>query len=119
MATTREEDRQIAAKGEQAYANSHFENHESVLHAGVLFAIPPLIAQGLERFFKVYNPLPKGFYGLHHMVLTMCFMALARIKKSGTTKNSCPGRTWQITGFGSRTRGGLFSNKTSANNQPG
>lgn len=99
MATTREEERVLAYKGWQDYAPSHFENNESVLNAGVLLAIPALISQGLEDFFKVLNPLPKGFYGLHHMILTMCFMALCRIKNPEQLKNYSPGEFGKILGL--------------------
>ncbi len=62
IAATREEERGLAVTGKQDYATSLFEHHESVFNAGVLFALPALISQGLERFFKVFNPLPPGFY---------------------------------------------------------
>ncbi len=111
MATTREEDRQDAAKGNQDYASSHFENHESVLHAGVLFAIPALMAQGLKSFFKVYNPLPKGFYGLHHIILTMCFMALSRIKNPEQLKTYAPGELGKLLGLDRVPEVGYFRTK--------
>ena len=91
IAVSRQEERGLAVTGKQDYAPSLFEHQESVLNAGVLFAIPALISQGLERFIKVFNPLPAGFYGLHHVILILCLMALCRIKNPEQLKNTHPG----------------------------
>lgn len=89
----------MAVTGIQAYAPSLFYPQESVLNAGVLFSIPGLIAQGLERFFDVFNPLPAGFYGLHHIVLILCFMALCRIKNPEQLKKYPPGELGKLLGL--------------------
>ena len=89
----------MAVTGQQDYAPSLFEHQESVLNAGVLFAIPALISQGLERFLKVFNPLPKGFYGLHHVILILCFMALCRIKNPEQLKKHPPGELGKLLGL--------------------
>ena len=60
IAASRIEERVLAVTGKQEYAQSYFEHQESVLNAGVLFAIPSLIAQGLKKAFNVYSPLPQG-----------------------------------------------------------
>jgi hypothetical protein len=46
--------------GKQEYATSLFDHQESVLNAGVLFCIPALISQGLEKLFTILKPLPAG-----------------------------------------------------------
>jgi len=89
----------LAVTGKQDYAPSLFEHQESVLNAGVLFALPALISQGLERFFKVFNPLPPGFYGLHHVILILCFMALCRIKNPEQLKKHPPGELGKLLGL--------------------
>lgn len=111
MATTREEERQLAPTGEQDYAESVFDHNESVLNAGVLLAIPALISQGLERFCNVFKPLPSGFYGLHHMVLTMCFMALSRIKNPEQLKSHAPGEFGKLLGLDRVPEVGHFRTK--------
>lgn len=76
-----------------------FEHQESVLQAGVLLSVPALIAQGLEKIFKVFQPLPAGFYGLHHIVLILCFMALCRIKNPEQLKKHPPGELGKLLGL--------------------
>lgn len=101
----------MAPTGTQDYAPSIFENQESVLNAGVLFAIPALISQGLGRFFKVLNPLPPGFYGLHHVVITLCFMALCRIKNPEQLKKHSPGEMGKLLGLDRIPEVGYFRKK--------
>lgn len=101
----------MAATGQLAYASSQFEHQESVLNAGVLFAIPALISQGFERFFKIFNPLPSGFYGLHHVILTLCFMALCRIKNPEQLKMHSPGEMGKLLGLDRIPEVGYFRKK--------
>jgi hypothetical protein len=97
--------------GAQAYAPSLFDHQESVLNAGVLFSVPALIAQGLTLFFKTFNPLPSGFYGLHHIILTMCFMALCRIKNPEQLKKQPPGELGKLLGLDRIPEVGYFRKK--------
>lgn len=97
--------------GLQEYAPSLFDNHESVLNAGVLFSIPALISQGLDLFFKTFKPLKPGFYGLHHIVLTLCFMALCRIKNPEQLKNHSPGELGKLLGLDRIPEVGYFRKK--------
>lgn len=101
----------MAVTGQQDYAPSLFEHHQSVLNAGVLFALPALISQGLERFFKVFNPLPPGFYGLHHVILILCFMALCRIKNPEQLKKHPPGELGKLLGLDRIPEVGYFRTK--------
>jgi len=89
----------LAVTGVQAYASDLFEHHESVLNAGVLFSIPALISQGLDKTFKVFKPLPPGFYGLHHIIIILCFMALCRIKNPEQLKKHSPGEFGKLLGL--------------------
>ena len=70
-----------------------------MLHAGVLFSIPSLISQGLNHFFNAFKPLPAGFYGLHHVILILCFMALCRIKNPEQLKKYPPGELGKLLGL--------------------
>lgn len=89
----------MAITGGQEYAPSLFEDQQSVLNAGVLFSIPALISQGIEKIFTVYKPLPAGFYGLHHIIFMLCFMALCRIKNPEQLKNYSPGELGKLLGL--------------------
>ena len=88
-----------------------FEPNESVLHAGVLLSLPALISQGLERVFEVLRPLPAGFYGLHHMVLLSCFMALCRILSAERLKKYSPGELGKLLGLDRVPEAGYFRTK--------
>ena len=76
-----------------------FGHHESVLNAGVLFSLPALLSQGMDKAFKVFKPLPSGFYGLHHIILMLCFMALCRIKNPEQLKKHSPGELGKLLGL--------------------
>lgn len=82
-----------------------------MLNAGVLMALPALISQGLSSFFKVYNPLASGFYGLHHMILISCFLALCRIKTTEQLKQYAPGEFGKLIGLDRIPEVGHFRKK--------
>lgn len=64
-----------------------------------MFALPALISQGLDKAFTTYNALSPGFYGLHHMIILSCFMAICRIKNPEQLKNYPPGELGKILGL--------------------
>ncbi len=66
IAERREEERALAVTGQQDFAPSLFDHQESVLNAGVLFSIPALASQELNKVFEVFKPLPNGFYGFYN-----------------------------------------------------
>ena len=94
-----EEERGLACTGTQVCASSRFEAQESVSHGGVLFALPALISQGLDKIFTTFRQLPNGFYGLHHIILLMCFMALCRIKNPEQLKKYPTGELGKLPGL--------------------
>lgn len=65
----------------------------------MLFAIPGLISQGLNRALTIFSSLPNGYYGLQHIILLMCFMALCRIKSPEELKKSPPGEWGKLLGL--------------------
>jgi hypothetical protein len=89
----------LAVTGKQYYAPGLFEYQQSMLNAGALFALPALISQGLDRFFKVFNPLPIGFCGLHHVIFIFCLMALCQMKNPEQLKNHLPGELGKLLGL--------------------
>ena len=111
IAASRVHERALAVTGKQAFAPSLFDHQESVLNAGVLFALPALISQGLNTVFKVFNPLPGGFYGLHHIILTLCFMFLCRIKNPEQLKKYPPGELGKLLGLDRIPEAGYFRTK--------
>lgn len=111
IGTTRVEDRIWAIKGEQEYAPSEFGVHKSVLHGGVLLSIPALLSQGLSKAFESYRPLPNGFYGLKHIILLYCFMALCRIKNAEQLKKYPPGELGKLLGLDRVPEVGSFRRK--------
>jgi predicted small metal-binding protein len=92
-------ERGLACLGAQAYAPDKFEAQESVLNAGVFFSLPALTSQGLHKILSTFNPLPAGFYGLHHIILLMCFMALCRIKNPEQLKQYPAGELGKLLGL--------------------
>ena len=101
----------MAVTGKQDFAPSLFEHQESVLNAGVLFSLPALVSQGLNTIFKVLKPLPGGFYGLHHIILTLCFMFLCRIKNPEQLKKVPPGEFGKLLGLDRIPEVGYFRTK--------
>jgi len=80
MATTRVEERVACSLGKGSPAAVKFEESQAVCGAGVLFLLPALLAHGLLKTKEVYQWSSKVFYSLESIVLTLAFMALARIK---------------------------------------
>jgi len=99
IAVTRIEERALAVTGKQPYAASLFDSNESVENGGVLFALPALISQGLDKLIASFRNLPNGFYGLHHILLIMCFMALCRIKNIEQLKKTSVGEFGKLLGL--------------------
>jgi len=99
MATTRVFERGLAAVGLLQEASPFFTHQQSVDKAGVLFALPALIAQGLLKCKDVYQELSPGYYGLRSTVLTLAFMALCRIKNPEQLKQQKVGELGSLLGL--------------------
>ncbi len=69
----------LAATGQMQEVQTLFGHHQSVERGAVLLALPALISQGLLQVRQIYQPLPKGYYGLEHILLLLANMALLRI----------------------------------------
>ena len=61
---------------------SVFKESLDVENAGVLWALPALLNNGLLDHTKEKFSLPQGFYGLIHIFLLLAYMALSRVKTS-------------------------------------
>jgi len=99
MACTWITKRAMAATGKLATAQTQFCPAESVPNGGVLFALPALIANGLIQNVKSYFSLSKGFYGITHILLTLGFMALCRVKNPEQLRKESPGEWGKILGL--------------------
>ena len=100
VAVKRRVERLMAWKGELPEAAPVFEVAGSVAKAGVLVALPTLVAQGLyEVSQEVYGKLKNGFYGLNAVLSTLAFMALLRIKSNEQLPSHPPGEFGLVLGL--------------------
>ena len=99
IATTRYEDRILAATCGAGHAATIFEPHEGVCNGGILFLLPALLLQGLLKTQEVYEVPANHYYGLDQVMLTLAFMALARIKNPEQLKQCKPGEIGRILGL--------------------
>ena len=98
-ATTRTLERVLAAVGKLGLpAPIEFETCCDVTGAGVLAAIPALLAQGLLRRPESYQ-LPQGFYGIDSIFLVLALMALARIRSLEQLRYQAPGEWGKLLGL--------------------
>lgn len=100
IATVRAGLRAAAALGHLDEAPVLFEPAGNVCQAGVLLLLPALLSQGLlKQGTEAYGALRKGYYGLRHVLLTLAFMALCRIKSPEQLKNCRPGELGRVMGL--------------------
>src|SRR5437867_8186105 len=98
-ATTRTLERVLASVGKLgAPAATEFEPVCDVAGAGVLAAVPALLAQGLLRRPPSYQ-LPQGFYGIDSIFLVLALMALARIRSVEQLRYVAPGEWGKLLGL--------------------
>ncbi len=64
-----------------------------------MFLVPSLLALGLLKTKEVYELPDNHYYGLESVVLTLAFMALARIKNPEQLKQCRPGEIGRIIGL--------------------
>ena len=96
----RHTERLLAALGRLPEALPRFEPAEGVDHAGVLLALPALLALGLlDIGERVYQPLRNGFYGLRSLLLILAFMALLRIRSPEHLQYEAPGELGRLVGL--------------------
>lgn len=79
-------------------AQVKFEESQGLCGAGILFLLPALLAHGLLKTKEVYHLPSSHYYGLESVVLTLAFMALARIKNPEQLKQCKPGGIGRVPG---------------------
>jgi transposase len=99
-ASDRTFDRQLAVLGLLDDAAPLFCEGSSVPGAGVLLALPCLVASGLfEISRKLYGDIGPAFYGLRTTLLTLLLMALLRIKRPEQLKERDPAALGRVLGL--------------------
>ena len=89
-----------ASLGEANAVAPQFQHALDVPCAGVLFALPALLALGLlDTAQESLNPLPKGYYGLDSILLLLALMALARMESLESLRYKAPGEWGKLLGL--------------------
>jgi DNA-binding CsgD family transcriptional regulator len=93
-------DRLLAAMGLLDDALPVFAPSRSLPRAGVLLAIPALVASGLlSTAEKIYGSLGPAFYGLRTTLVAYVLLAILRIPRPETLKEYPPGELGRIVGL--------------------
>ncbi|MBF0109918.1 MAG: hypothetical protein HQL76_12155 [Magnetococcales bacterium] len=98
-ACTRADERMFAAIGLAQSAVSRFELCADVSMGGLLAGLPSLCANGLLSGIGKHLKLPNGFYNCLHILLTLGFMALARIRRPEGLRHIPPGEFGKVIGL--------------------
>lgn len=98
-ACTRADERVAAAMGLAECATARFEPGCDIQMAGLLAALPALCANGLLSGLGKHHKLPKGFYSALHILLTLGFMALGRIRRPEGLRHIPPGEFGKVIGL--------------------
>ena len=96
----RRHDRLLAYLGLLEDAAPLFGSGTAIPRAGVLLALPALIAGGVfECAHQIYGSLGPAFYGLRTSLLTLLLMALWRIKRPEALKEHSPQDLGRVLGL--------------------
>jgi len=96
----RRADRLLAYLGLLDDAAPLFQSEARVPHAGVLLALPSLVASGIfTAARKIYGSIGPAFYGLRTTLVALLMMALLRIKRPEGLKEHSPRDLGRILGL--------------------
>lgn len=98
-ACTRAGERLGAALGLVHSAATRHEPCRDVMMGGVLAGLPALCANGLLSGLDKHLSLPRGFYSCLHILMTLSFMALARIRRPEGLRSIAPGELGKAVGL--------------------
>jgi transposase len=96
---TRVEERVLASLGKLVGASVSFENCLDVPKAGVLCALPALLANGLFNGAKQLLGRVTGYYTTFQVLILLAFMALCRIKTTEKFRGHAPGEFGKLLGL--------------------
>jgi len=99
MGATNVLDRVWASVGLLNGVKPEFVYSLDVANAGVLFALPALLSNGLLRTLDDYFELPAGYYTLQQIFLVIAFLALCRIKSYEQLRYCAPGEWGKVLGL--------------------
>jgi len=99
IACTRVMERVLASLGKLTGATVRFEACLDVPKAGVLCALPALLANGLFDGAKQLLGRVTGYYTTFHVLLLLAFMALSRIKTTEKLRGHAPGEFGKLLGL--------------------
>jgi transposase len=99
VACTRVEERVLASMGKLVGSTVHFELCLDVPKAGVLCAIPALLANGLFNGTEEFLGRVTGYYRIFHVLLLLALMALCRIKTTEKLRGHAPGEFGKLLGL--------------------
>lgn len=80
-------------------ATTRFEAGCDIQMAGLLTGLPALCVNGLLSGLDKHLKLPKGFYGALHILVTLGFMALGRIRRPEGLRHVPPGELGKVIGL--------------------
>lgn len=98
-ACTRAGERMAAAMGLAESATARFAPCHDVAMGGLLAGLPALCANGLLSGIGKHLRLPAGFYSCLHILLTLGFMALGRIRRPEGLRHVSPGELGKVLGL--------------------
>ena len=98
-ACTRADERVAAAIGLAGSTMARFEAGCDIQMAGLLTGLPALCANGLLSGLGKHLNLPRGFYSSLHILLTLGFMALGRIRRPEGLRHIPPGELGKVIGL--------------------
>ena len=91
--------RKAASMGLGGPAEIVFQPSFDTVNAGVLFALPALLAVGLLHHTEEQFQLQQGYYRLTSIFLLLAYMALARLKSVESLRYSAPGEWGKVLGL--------------------
>lgn len=92
-------ERLLASLGKAGPVAPGFAAAADVPDAGVLLAVPALLACGLLRDAQKFFALPRGYYGLESIFLLLALLALARVKSVEQLRYCAPGEWGKLLGL--------------------
>jgi hypothetical protein len=99
MGATDTAGRKAASMGLSGPVEIAFQPSSDTVNAGVLFALPALLAVGLLHHTESQFQLPRGYYRLNSIFLLLGFMSLARLKSVESLRYCAPGEWGKVLGL--------------------
>jgi len=99
MGAVNTEDRVLASLGLAGPVAPVFAAAADVPDAGVLLAVPALLACGLLRDAHKFFALPRGYYGMASIFVLLALLALARVKSIEQLRYQAPGEWGKLLGL--------------------